>query len=236
MALVQSKVIELSPGNSGSATLDSPVTAGNTLVVLGSCYNTSGTATMAVSSTIGGSAANTWVTPEDDQNNVASAHGAYANNASGGTTVVTVTINGSSGDRYLSAVVCEFSGLTSAAFDKSASSNGNSTAATTGTTAAKAQDNETVVVVFGESTGGLLSAISGFTTIYLQTSAATYEPIYAAYKSVNAAGTESASMTLGSASTWAAAILTFRETGGGGPAAEAYLTMPPLMPPRRAGR
>lgn len=234
MALVQSKVIELSPGNSSSVTLDSAVTAGNALVVLGSCYNDAGTATMAVSSTIGGSAANTWATVQNAQNGVASAHAAYANNASAGTTVVTVTINGSTGNRYLSAVVCEFSGVTTSAYDVSASNNGNSTAVTTGTTAAKAQNNETVIVVVGESTGGLMSAIGGFTTIYLQPSAATYEPIYTAYKSVNASGTESASMTLGSASTWAAAILTLRESGGGGgPAADAYLTMPPLAPPRR---
>lgn len=213
---VQQKIIELSPGNSGNATFDSAVTAGNTLVVRAGCYNTSGTAVMTVTSTVGGSPGNTWTTHQNNQNDTNSAHIASAPNASAGTTVVTVTISGSSGDRYLSAVVEEWDGLDAASYDVSASANGSSTSASTGTTGTTAQANERVLGVISSGGNGLLSTPATWTNDYLQTSNATYQPISAFSKAVTSTGTQSASITLGSADQWAGAITTFKETTAGG--------------------
>ncbi len=231
MPIVQSKNIELSPGNSGSTTLDSNVTSGNCLLVLASCYNSgaASSATMTVSSTIGGSAANTWVTRENRANTTTtSAHIATADNVSAGSTTVTVTINGSTGDRYLTATVIEWSSVTTNAYDVSTGAVGSSSSAATGATAAKAQNDESVLVVFTSPGDGRLATISGFTTIYLQNANAVYQPIYVASKTVNAAGTEAATMSLTSSDEWACAIVTLRNSGGGG-AATSLLT-------RRAAR
>lgn len=214
---LQQQIIETSPAASGQATLNN-VQAGSLLVVRASVFNSIGIGTITVTSTIGGSGANTWTTHEDEQNAsfAASCHIASAPNASAGTTTVTVTVNGSSGDRYITAVVEEWVGLTSTPFDVSTSANGNSTSVSTGTTPDKAQDNELVLCVVGVSNNDILSTPSGFTTDYLRSnSGGLYQPIATGSKTVNASGGESAAVTLSGSDGWVAAIATFKETVGG---------------------
>lgn len=209
---LQQQIIETSPAASGQATLTN-VQAGSLLVVRASVFNSIGIGTITVTSTIGGSGANTWTTHEDEQNAAfsASCHIASASNASAGTTVVTVTVNGSTGDRYITAVVEEWSGLTSSAFDVSTSANGVSTSVDTGTTAAKAQDHELVLCVVGVSNNDILSTPTGYATDYLRSnSGGLYQPIATGSKTVNAAGGESAAVTLAGSDAWAAAVATFR--------------------------
>lgn len=207
---VQSKTGTTSPGATLNITLDSNVTAGNLLTAQVSVYNSLNTAICTV--TGGG----TWTTHVTAQNSANSVHIASAENATGGATTVTITITGSIGDRYVTAVVEEWSGVpTTGVFDVSASNTGTGTSVTTGTTAAKAQNNELVLALVG-CAGDNAAVMTGFSTSYLLNNSASFQPIGAGYKSVNASGTESASVTLGGSEDWAAAIATFKETSGGG--------------------
>lgn len=201
-ALVGSvRVIELSPGFTGNVTF-TPA-AGSTVIVAASCYNTSGTAVLTVTDNSG---SNTWTTHENRQQNVNSVHLASAPNVAAASTQFTVTISGSSGDRYLSAVVMEFSGLLASSFDVSTGNVGASTSASSGTTAAKAQAHALVVSVLGMGGDNAALMNTGFTSAYVRNNSATYEPIAVGYKVVNASGTESASLTLGVTEDWAMAI------------------------------
>ena len=208
---VQSKTGTTSPGATLNITLDSNVTAGNLLTAQVSVYNTLNTAICTV--TGGG----TWNTHVSNQNGANSVHIASAENATGGATTVTITITGSIGDRYVTAVVEEWSGVpTTGVFDVSASNTGTGTSVTTGTTAAKAQNNELVLALVG-CAGDNAAVMTGFSTSYLLNNSASFQSIGACYKSVNASGTESASVTLGGSEDWAAAIATFKEASGGTP-------------------
>lgn len=222
----QFKVIELSPGNTGNATFDSNVVAGNTVLLLAGCYNTSGTATFT-----GSDGSNTYTTRQTAQTSTTSVHIATAPIGASGALTVTATIGGSTGDRYLSCVAVEVEGVLASAYDVSASSSGNSTAGNAGTTAAKAQNQAIVFTVFTAESSSALSAVTGFTTLYLQASSATFQPIYVGWKVVNASGTETASDTLGVSCPWGAAIVVLKEDTGGSPAVpDNLVTMLPMRP------
>jgi hypothetical protein len=218
MTIIQHKAGEVALDGDVAITLDSPVTAGSTLILVASVYNNSGdTGILTGTSTVGGSPGNTWVTRQNSQSTgtTNSVHIATADGVSAGTTVVTATITGSTSP-YLTAHVIEMG--VSDGYDVSAKNDGTGTAATTGTTAAQAQNSNTVFIVFGSGNDNNLATASGFTTLRLQNSNATYQPIYAAYKDVNASGTESASITLAGSDTWAGAIAVIK-TGSGGTSA-----------------
>lgn len=210
--LRQSKVLTASSGATASGALDSAVLAGSLLVAFVSLYCPSGAPTVTVSSTIGGSAANTWTTHETDSVNVTGCAIAAAPNASAGTTTVSIGVTGA-GAFYTDAVICEFTVIaTTTPFDVSQSLNGTSTTASTGTTAAKTQDKQLVVGMFGMTATAKLSQPTGQGTTAIYTDATdTFQAIAAFYKVVNAPGAEGPiTVSWSGAEEWVGAIATFK--------------------------
>jgi len=150
----------------------------------------------------------------------------YAPNVSGAGTAITITL----ASLRAAAVVIEYNGiLTPAPFDVSATSTGNSTSASTGTTVATAQANELWIGGIGLGNGGysVTSPTNGFT---IASNAATAgssgsgAAVYALEKIVASTGTATTGGTVSTSSQWSGTIATFKaitpvtftSTGGGG--------------------
>lgn len=227
--LLQSKVITSAPGAAPSSALNSSVTAGSLLVALVSFYSTGQNGTITVTDNNG----NSWTTTETNGSNFARGCIAYAQNANSGATTVTITSSGT-GDQYITAVVCEFSGVeTAGAFDVDISAAGGGTAANSGNTATLAQADSLVVGLVGATVSNAIPAtdpVSGYTLIHRQRTDE-LQPINAGYKNVSATTAQSVSNTLSASSEWVAVCVVFKNSagGGGGGAAKKAVHMRRMM-------
>ncbi|WP_290889426.1 hypothetical protein [Arenimonas sp.] len=209
-SIVQSKFGGTSPGASVAITLDANPTPGNKLVALMTTYSTGSDGTLTAS---GGG---TWTTRASPATATCRTAIAVCESATGGATTVTVSSSGGGG-QFISAIILEVSGLDATSFDVAASNTGNSSGAyNTGTTAAPAQANNFVVGILSATNVPTMSTPSGFTSIGLLDDSATYQPYSVFYRNITAIAAQSASITSGTSSEWAGAIVVLKDAGGGG--------------------
>jgi hypothetical protein len=116
----------------------------------------------------------------------------------------------------------EFSGLVSAALDKTATATGATTSMSSGNSASTAQANELLIGAFGvEDKAAIFTAGSSFTALSAGTSngsggAATNIQLFPEYRVVSASAVYAATGTLGTGMNWAAALATYKDKCGNG--------------------
>lgn len=115
----------------------------------------------------------------------------------------------------------EFDDINTSPLDKTATTTGTGvTNLTTGTTAATAQADELVYAVFGFGQGRTVTVPGGWTAgpKVETTAGSTDRALQVAHRYVTATGTQEGTLTISTASTYAAAIATYRATPAPAPA------------------
>ena len=209
--------IQFKSGNSGSGpstsfvlTMSSTPINGNTLVAVISTRNNASGTVSSISQT---GATWTRATQATNTNGTTSEIWYAPNVSSAGTTI---TINQAS--CRSAAVVLEYSNIAlTSPLDQTASTTGNSTTASTGTTAATYGTNELLIGGIGlqRSDYSLGTATNSFTTVATTASTngspANNAKVYALEKLVSSTGTATSGGTISTGSQWSGAIATFKE-------------------------
>ena len=208
--------VQAASGNTGSSAattisvaLGATPANGNTLVAV---IATRGTLAGRVSAMSGGGVVWTRVSQATNANGTTTEIW-YGPNVTNGGTAISIT----QASLFSAAVVLEYAGvLAPAAFDVAANTTGNSTAATTGTTATSAQAYELCVGGIGLLNSGywLDNPNNSFATVAsarsTNSTAGSNSVVYALERILTASGSASSGGTISTSSQWSGAIATFK--------------------------
>lgn len=213
ISLVQYKVFQ-GAGTTAQVTFDSNVTAGNLLICATSIYHNNTPYTITITDNRG----NTWVETSDNNYSVQDTGGlAYAQNAAGGATTITVTPNSNTGG-WCTVVVAEVTGVETTAFDQS-NQNAATSTSWTSNNITTTQAEEFVVGAFAHDTANrtLTPAAGVWTQIFEEETQSADMPINVSYRLPTATETIAFTGTIsGAALPYWAAIASFKGIAASG--------------------
>jgi hypothetical protein len=204
IGIVQSATFTGNGAGPNAKAFGSNVTAGNLIVV--ATRGTSYTGAWTVSDNLG----NTYTEIGTGQATPAG-NGCrlfYAKNITGGACTVSI---GAAGQNYRGEMI-EISGLdTVSPLDVTTKASGTSTTPSSGATGTRSQASEILIGMVGTDGGNTFTAGTNFTLRQANTDIA----LQIEYQIVSAAGTDAATMTLGSSAGWSATIASFKAAATG---------------------
>lgn len=218
-AHVQStSVANTTPAGSNNLSYGSNVTAGNLLVVVAATYVATGSQVVP-NGGVTDSQGNTY-TRQTNADGITDAGGSLSVHTAlaGSTGACTVTVNATGSSDYHSISIHEFSGISSATPE---AVNSQRNAAATSAPSPSISSSSANALIFGAmSYTGAVTTISTAATGYTQRTegedGASYMPFNTGDKDGGAAGSQTATWTLGAARESLCAILALTPTGGGG--------------------
>ena len=216
--------------NAFTGSFGSPVTAGNTIVLLASCYNASGATISSSAPLYNGSTPSGSAKLKDLQSPIAGGDSVYCaiwmmpDVAGGGTSVgLTVTNGGNVSSTGL--IALEVSGLgSSPSLDQSASDSGNSTDPTSGTTGAITAAPELVVAIDVQFAVSLTAPGSPWTTYQAGADYTAFGHQVVA----SSGGTYAYACTSSSSAPWSGVIATIQGTAASGVSGTVGVAMAPM--------
>jgi hypothetical protein len=218
--------IDVDEGGVGTTTVSVPsVAAGSALVFIGGAFYNGTFLSLGVTDDKSGS----WQTANDYNGGSAGSliHIKYALNVTGGTTVITLDLNGDSGGTHtIEGDVLELAGVaTSSALDAVVNANpvGNSSAATA-VSGTLAQNDEIIFAIMSHLGADTTLAGDGTYTAISENEDNDAGTAYnSQYKIVATSATDTADWSLGASRDWFTALASFKAAAGGGGATAAVV-------------